>query len=199
MVPKDRGYMSVMKIRFYHSKKNLGFTLLELMVTIGIAGVVIGIAVPNILQWLPDYHLKKAARDLYSDMQLAKINAMKQNNDWAIVFDAGGKKYYVCSAKGSDDSWAISGNTIEKTVALPFRGGVKYGHGNATKDATDSSGQSFSDDDITFNNNYATFNSMGAGISGYVYLENEKKTSYAIGKESTGFISTKKWNGSNWQ
>lgn len=191
--------MNVMQIRFYHFKNNAAFTLLELMVTIGIIGVVIGIAVPNIIQWLPDYHLKKTARNLYSDMQLAKINAMKQNSDWAIVFDAAGKKYYVCSAKGGDNSWAILGNTIEKTVDLPSVGGVKYGHGSATKDATDNGGQSFSDDNITFNNNYATFNAMGAGLSGYVYLENKKKTSYAIGKESAGFISTKKWNGNSWQ
>ena len=191
--------MNINQRRFFKYKKNAGFTLLELMVTVGIVGVVVGIAVPNILDWLPDYHLKKLARNLYTDMQLSKMNAMKQNKDWAIVFDAGTQKYFVCSAKGSDDSWAMAGNTVEKVVDLASRGGVQYGHGSATKDATDSGGSSFSDDDITFNNNYATFNAMGAGLAGYVYLENEKKTTYAIGKESTGFISTKKWNGNSWQ
>ncbi|SMC47532.1 type IV fimbrial biogenesis protein FimT [Desulfocicer vacuolatum DSM 3385] len=191
--------MNIDQMQFPQRKKNTGFTLLELMITVGIAGVVIGTAVPNIIDWLPDYHLKKAARNLYSDMQLAKINAMKQSKDWAIVFDTGAKKYFVCSEKGADGSWAISGNTIEKEVPLPDNGGVQYGHGAASKDATQDGGQSFSDDDVTFNNNYATFNAMGAGLSGYVYLENNKKTTYAIGKESTGFISTKKWNGTSWE
>lgn len=180
-------------------KQNKGFTLLEVMVALGIVGVLIGVAVPNILQWLPDYHLKQAARDLYSDMQFAKINAMKQNQDWAIVFDDEAGKYFICSAKGSDDSWNINDNTVEKEVNLPVKGGVQYGHGSASKDATDDGGSSFSDDDITFQNNYATFNGMGTGNSGYTYLENNKKTAYAIGKESTGFVSTKKWDGANWK
>ena len=179
--------------------QNKGITLLEVMVVIGIVSVVIGIVTPNIRDWLPDYYLKMAARDLYSNMQLAKINAMKQNTDWAIVFDTDSNKYYVCSARGADDSWNLKDNTIEKEVFLPDKGDVRYGHGKASKDATDDGGKSFSDDDVTFNGNYATFNAMGSGLSGYVYIENNKNTTYAVGKEATGFISMKKWNGTEWE
>ncbi len=177
-----------------------GFTMIEMLVVVAIISVMVGIAVPNFVDWLPDYRLKKPAKELFSNMQLAKLNAIKQNTDWAIVFDSGENKYYICSAKGADNSWAITvGDPIEKEVTLPDKSGVQFGHGSATKDATTAGGQSFSDNDITFGSNYATFNAMGTGNSGYVYLENEKDATYAITKESTGFIAIKKWNGSNWE
>jgi prepilin-type N-terminal cleavage/methylation domain-containing protein len=176
-----------------------GFSLLELLITIAIMGIAAGIAIPDLIRFMDNYRVKKAANQLYSDMQYTKFNAIKQNQDWAIVFDSSAGKYYVCSEKGGDNSWAIAQNTIEKEVELPGEGGVKYGHGSATKDATVSGGTSFSTDDITFGNNYATFNGLGSGNAGYVYLENKHDTTYAVGKESTGFITIKKWNGSDWE
>ncbi len=181
------------------NRSQSGFTLVELLVVIGIIGVISAIAANDFVAWLPDYRLKKAANDLYRDMQSAKFNAIKQNKDWVIVFDSAASKYFICSAKGDDGSWAMPGNTIEKEVSLPDKSGVQYGHGAATKDATATGGTSFSTDNVTFPDKYATFNAMGRGTAGYVYLENEKKTTYAVGKESTGYISTKKWVGTDWK
>lgn len=180
-------------------KPQSGFTMLELLIAVAIVGITAGLAMPDLISFMSNYRLKSAASQLYSDMQHTKINAIKQSKDWAIVFDADTKKYYICSDKGGDDSWALNQNTIEKEVTLPDKSGVSFGHGSASKDATDDGGSSFSDDDITFSDNYATFNHTGSGSSGYAYLENNKKTTYAVGKESTGFISIKKWNGSEWQ
>ena len=180
-------------------KPQSGFTMLELLITVAIIGVAAGLAMPDLISFMANYRLKGAANQLYSDMQYTKINAIKQNKNWAIVFDAGAGKYYICSDQGGDGSWALDQNTIEKEVTISGKSGVSFGHGSASKDATDDGGTSFSDDDITFNNNYAIFNPAGSGLSGYVYLENNKKTTYAVGMESTGFISIKKWNGSDWQ
>ena len=180
-------------------KHNAGFTMLELMIALAIIGVAAGFALPDLIAFMDNYQLKKAASRLYSDMQLTRLNAIKQGKDWAIVFDSANSRYYICSDRGGDDSWAIAQNTIEAAVDLPERGGVVYGHGDATKDATDDGGNSFSDDDITFSNNYATFNSLGTGTSGYVYLANKNNEAYAVGKESTGFINTKRWQGGNWE
>ncbi|MBW1668898.1 MAG: prepilin-type N-terminal cleavage/methylation domain-containing protein, partial [Deltaproteobacteria bacterium] len=48
-------------------KKSDGFTLLELLVTIVIFGIIASIAIPGFSRWLPNYRLKGVARDIYSN------------------------------------------------------------------------------------------------------------------------------------
>jgi hypothetical protein len=140
-------------------------------------------------------YLKSAARDLYSNMQLAKLSAIKNNADWAIVFNKAADQYQVCSGQGPDNSWGGGDNIVIKTVVLNnYRSGVAYGHGNAGS----AIGSTFGDE-ITLANNVAVMNSRGTGNAGYVYLENSSTTtSYGIGKRSNGLIVLRRWNGANW-
>ena len=81
-------------------RKN-GFTLIELLITFVILGIATSIAIPGFARWLPDSRLRSAARDLYSSMQLARLGAIKENGEWAVVFNAGGGSYQVISG-GAD-------------------------------------------------------------------------------------------------
>ena len=177
----------------------IGMGEVLLIIVVALIGVLAGIAIPNIIGWLPDYRLKSAANDLYSNLQFAKLSAVKENKDWAVVFDATNSRYLVCADKGGDNSWSASDDNDKKKIIdlAGYGSGVGYGHGGATTDAT-SDGGAFPADEISYNPNRAVFNSRGTGRNGFVYLDNEKNTTYAVGTRTSGVIVSRRWNGSAW-
>ena len=178
-------------------KRELGFTMIEVMIVVAVFSVMAAIAIPGFSTWLPNYRLKSAARDLYSNMQLAKMGAVRNNGNWAIVFSAGSNSYRVCSDDGGDGDWTDGDETVEKTVNLTdYESGVAYGHGNAASPIGGSFG-----DEVTFGSNVAVFNSRGMlnPPSGYVYLSNTKNNAYAIGSMTSGVTLLKKWTGASWE
>jgi len=177
-------------------KAQKGFTLVELIVTCAVLGAALLVAIPGFANWLPDFRLRGAATDLFSNMHLAKMGAVKDNTNWAIVFETGSNRYRVCSHDGGDGDWTDHDETTEATVHFSaYESGVGYGGGNATKNATVSGG-SLPTDGETYNT-VLVFNSRGTCNAGYVYLQNEKDTAYAVGTRSSGVIRLVKWNPSN--
>lgn len=74
-------------------KWKAGFTLIELMVVIGILSIMSSIAIPNIISWLPDYRLRSATREIVSCLQDAKLRAVKENSRAVVIFDQMNESY----------------------------------------------------------------------------------------------------------
>lgn len=76
-------------------QKNRGFTLVELIIVIAIAGIVLAIAAPNFTGYRQNTNLKEATRNLSADIQYWKQRAVAENRSYRISFDTAGNSYSV--------------------------------------------------------------------------------------------------------
>jgi prepilin-type N-terminal cleavage/methylation domain-containing protein len=110
-------------------KNDRGFTLIELAIVIAIIGILSSIAVPVYHAWFPKYRLKKAVMDLRANMNATKLEAIKNNGEWAIFFDTSSNSYHICSDDGANNIWdGPSGDdTVETSINLSTYGsGIRY-------------------------------------------------------------------------
>ena len=184
-------------------KKRAGFTIVELVVALAIMGIAVSVAIPGFSRWLPDYRLKSAATELYTNLQLAKMSAVRDNAEWAVFFDPYSfKAYQIRKGKAPNGRYTedpVTGFDSQKTILLSkYKGQVSFGHGNATSDL----GGGW-DDEITFGGTFPNtiiFRPRGMSDSeGYVYLQNEKNAAYAVGALTTGLTLMRKWTGTAWE
>jgi len=161
---------------------------MDMIIALFILGILCSIAIPAYSSWLPDYELKNAVRDLYSNMNLAKMLSIKENKKYQIVFETNGT--------GSYSLVRPDGTTLKNIRFTDYDkiGGIGYGGGKATKSAKEG-GEPIPADGVSYQNNKIFFNPKGiASGMGYVYLKNQKGMAYALGTWITGIIVVKKWN-----
>ena len=165
-----------------------GFTLTEVLVTMGIAGAMLAVAIPAYLNYLPRIRLKAACREVISSMNYARVQAIRDSSAWYVSFTP--STGVLCVV---DDS----GN-ICRSVSLERFEGVSFG--SNTPDAIDSNHTAPQADGVSYNGNRAKFNSNGTAASGTVYLKNEKNDTMAVGTASAaGRIRSWYDFGNGWQ
>lgn len=94
-----------------------GFSLTEIMIVLGILTILSVMAIPDIKGWLPKYRLKAAARQIVSDMQLARYRAIGTNTRHGIYFQTA-NSYQLYSDTNNPPASYDSNDTIEKNVLL---------------------------------------------------------------------------------
>ena len=86
-----------------HRFDDRGFTLIELMITVAIMGTLTSIALLGFKDMYANYKLKGAARQLFSDMQYARISSIKGGKIWKITFAADGGYAVAPEIMGATD------------------------------------------------------------------------------------------------
>ena len=111
----------------YAFKRNLkvkGFTLLELMITLGILAIVLTIAIPNFQRISINGNLRTAARDLIADFNALRAKAIAENTQYVLTFN-GDNTYTVNPASGLPNG-GKSPASIARDITIsgvPFAGG----------------------------------------------------------------------------
>ena len=132
-------------------KGNQGFTMAELMATIGLFAIVAAIAVPSYLSMLPGLRLNGAAREVLGKLMWARSKAVEQNSTYTVTFptnhslDINGQTIdlqtdypgITLSKSGSDPAFngrgtaagsttvTVSNGSSSKTVTVSATGNVK--------------------------------------------------------------------------
>lgn len=82
--------------------KNMGMTLIEMMVTIAILGILTMIAIPNMLDFVRDNRLSSQADLLAASLASARLEAIKQRKSISVCPVTNPDTATSCSANASD-------------------------------------------------------------------------------------------------
>jgi prepilin-type N-terminal cleavage/methylation domain-containing protein len=108
-------------------RKEKGVTLIELAVVMAIVGILALFVAPAIREWLDNFRIRQATREMSSDLQFAKMKAISTGLRWTIVFNQniGGTTYsYVVFPDYNSDmvlqtaSYTYNGVTVNETTDI---------------------------------------------------------------------------------
>ena len=93
--------------RFRRGLPPAGFTLMELMVTIAVAGVLLAAATPNLRTFLQNNRLSSAANDMLRSFQIARSEAIKRQQNVVVCASANPTDANPTCSYGAFSGWIV--------------------------------------------------------------------------------------------
>jgi len=83
-----------------------GFTLVELMLALGILGILIMLALPNLASWIQNTQLRTAAEGMHAGLMFARAEALRRNT--VVRFQLVDTLTSSCGYSVNGTSWVVS-------------------------------------------------------------------------------------------
>jgi prepilin-type N-terminal cleavage/methylation domain-containing protein len=100
-------------------KAQAGFTLVELMIAVGIITLLVMIAVPNFLDWNRKYKLKDAVATLHGNIGLTRMSAINQSTTMTVaITQATPTSRVTVTFRNSAGTDVIQPVTLDSEVSL---------------------------------------------------------------------------------
>lgn len=131
----------------YSPEANAGFSLIELLVTITIMLILLGVVTMNFHEWQVKSKLEAQTRAILVDLNQARANAFTQKKTYGIIFQA--SSYQMRS---------YSTATAAAAIAAPFSNGTTVMRKDLNYTLTTEAGVSLVDIPIVFDTNGFTNN-----------------------------------------
>lgn len=111
---EERGYV----LNAIPKSRLLGFTLVELMITVVIAAILLSLAMPGFRTWIQNAQIRNAAESVQNGLQRARAEAVGRNTNIEFVLGAG-SSWVVRLAGGADiESRPSSEGSKDVTVTV---------------------------------------------------------------------------------
>ena len=139
-----------------------GFTLIELGIVMAMVGIMALFVAPAIGQWIDNFRIRQAVRDISSTLQQAKMKSISSRLQYRVVFNVGNETYQLWR---NDAGWVTEGNpnTVPRGVDIDNTG--------------------FTSDTVMFNPNGTS------SENGTITIDNEKGKQYQVNVNTVGRIS----------
>jgi prepilin-type N-terminal cleavage/methylation domain-containing protein len=101
-----------------------GFSLIEMLLVVGVVGVISAIAVPMMKNTLGDFSLSGDARALSNAVSLAKLRAAASFSQARVYIDLSGRSYHVETWQKDPAAWVTEGGIRTLAPGVTFGFGV---------------------------------------------------------------------------
>lgn len=122
----------------FHTRRD-GFSLIELMIVLAIAGILIAVGVTNYANWARRESVRAGARDVAMALQRAKGQAVKRGRNTILSFNAPAANSYQIVDDANNNCVADGGETVLFQSSLPtgvtsLGAGITFTNANAAFD-----------------------------------------------------------------